>query len=170
MNHLTTMVYVSIAAKEFSPAELQELLSVSRRKNAKAGITGMLLYKDGHFMQLLEGPHQAVRDTFEKIEEDARHHSLQVLLNVRLEVRNFERWSMGFELVGEVAPEFSPNYDEIWNKPFSSEYFGKQPHNALRLLLNFRKKGKPNESSRYILPAVPSEKPRASAAYASLPQ
>jgi hypothetical protein len=55
------IVYVSAASEPFSDQQLKELLQKSRQNNVAAGITGMLLYKDGTFMQTLEGPELAVK-------------------------------------------------------------------------------------------------------------
>jgi len=50
------LVYVSSATELFSDTQLENLLLRSRQNNSTLGITGMLLYKDGNFMQCLEGP------------------------------------------------------------------------------------------------------------------
>jgi Sensors of blue-light using FAD len=49
------IVYASSASEAFTGPELQVLLDQARQKNAKFAVTGMLLYKDGNFMQVLEG-------------------------------------------------------------------------------------------------------------------
>ncbi|MEP7187723.1 MAG: BLUF domain-containing protein, partial [Roseiflexaceae bacterium] len=53
--------YASVAVTPFTSAALQALLLTSRRNNMQLGITGMLLYKDGEFMQVLEGEQAAVQ-------------------------------------------------------------------------------------------------------------
>lgn len=52
--NLVECIYSSAAIKEFSPAELEELLAVSRKNNSKLGITGILLYEKGFFFQILD--------------------------------------------------------------------------------------------------------------------
>ncbi|HSM42684.1 MAG TPA: BLUF domain-containing protein, partial [Afifellaceae bacterium] len=59
------LVYVSAAHHLMGDDELTEILETSRARNAAAGITGMLLYKDGSFMQLLEGAKTNVLGTYE---------------------------------------------------------------------------------------------------------
>jgi hypothetical protein len=54
------LVYASSAARPFTTLELQAFLEQARQKNARFGVTGMLLYKDGNFMQALEGDHGVV--------------------------------------------------------------------------------------------------------------
>ncbi len=55
------LVYVSSATRPFSGEDLRALLETCRKDNAELGVTGMLLYKDGNFMQVLEGDEDAVR-------------------------------------------------------------------------------------------------------------
>src|ERR1019366_9211818 len=55
MSKLFRLAYVSTASKLFSSAELWEMLKESNARNKEAGVTGMLLYKDGQFMPVLEG-------------------------------------------------------------------------------------------------------------------
>ena len=64
------LTYVSTAARELSKDDLNELLAQCRENNAKLGITGMLLYKDGNFMQVLEGEETVVRSIYAKISGD----------------------------------------------------------------------------------------------------
>jgi hypothetical protein len=90
------LVYVSSATTHFSKAELLELLTKSRTKNSALGITGMLLYKDGNFMQMLEGEDDPVRQLFETIVKDPRHHNSIVLIDELAETAFFADWSMGF--------------------------------------------------------------------------
>jgi len=66
------LVYVSSAVEPFSKTELVELLHVARANNERLGITGMLLYRDGNFMQVLEGEEPVVRDLYARIERDPR--------------------------------------------------------------------------------------------------
>jgi hypothetical protein len=61
MNQLFRIAYISAASKSFDPAELREMRKESNARNKEAGITGMLLYKDGQFMQVFEG-HGGSRD------------------------------------------------------------------------------------------------------------
>ena len=70
------LVYVSSAVKLFSDEELVQLLEASRENNSKIGVTGMLLYKEGNFMQLIEGPEESVRSLHAKISIDPRHSVL----------------------------------------------------------------------------------------------
>ncbi len=65
------LIYVSTAVKPMIGDELVSLLEQSRARNKRHRITGMLLYSDGHFMQVLEGEEASVMKIFEDISHDA---------------------------------------------------------------------------------------------------
>lgn len=80
--------------------EIARILAVSRRDNARDGITGALLYDEDCFAQVLEGPLEAVERVFERIRRDRRHNDVTVLENAPQRERLFVHWSM--VLVGEA--------------------------------------------------------------------
>src|SRR4028118_630971 len=90
------LVYVSSATRPFSGEDLRVLLETCRKNNAELGITGMLLYKDGNFMQVLEGDEEAVRGLHARIAADPRHRAEITLQEGFAEWRQFPDWSMGF--------------------------------------------------------------------------
>jgi hypothetical protein len=90
------LLYVSNSVRDFAQAELEDILAVSRRNNAAAGITGMLLYMDGAFLQVLEGEAEPVKQTYARIRQDVRHWGAQTLIDQDAP-RAFAQWSMGFE-------------------------------------------------------------------------
>ena len=92
------LLYVSNTSREFASAELSEIVSASRIYNAARGITGVLLYCEGGFLQVLEGAHDSVSKLYEKIARDPRHWNSTILLD-RQAPRVFESWSMGFKKV-----------------------------------------------------------------------
>jgi hypothetical protein len=90
------LVYVSAAAIEFDDAQLEELLSTARTNNSSLGISGILLYADSTFLQVLEGERTQVESLFHKIESDPRHLDILLLATRQVETRNFSQWSMGY--------------------------------------------------------------------------
>ena len=84
-------------------AQLIELLRLARRNNARLGVTGMLLYKEGRFMQALEGEETVVRTLLQKIAADPRHCDLKLLDEGFTDEREFGDWSMGFERLDDAA-------------------------------------------------------------------
>lgn len=97
--NLVHCIYASAATEEFTPAELDELLSVARRNNNKLGITGMLLYEKGSFFQILEGASEAMEPLYQKISADKRHSRITKLIFEPIEARSFANWSMGHATV-----------------------------------------------------------------------
>lgn len=96
---MLSLVYVSAATRPFSQLELDALLEKSRRNNRQDGISGMLLYRDGDFLQVLEGPEAAVRATYARIGRDRRHGGVILLDESHVEQRAFRDWAMGFRRV-----------------------------------------------------------------------
>ena len=93
---LETLIYISTAVVEMEATDLDAILKSARRNNAKAGVTGALLYAEGGFIQVLEGSPSAVRATFARIEKDRRHHAVTTLFQEAIEARAFSDWDMGF--------------------------------------------------------------------------
>ena len=108
-------MYSSRAIKAFTQAELLELLARSRENNSKLGVTGMLLYKDGEFMQVLEGAEQTVRTLIAKIERDPRHKNVSKLLIGNCPERQFPFWYMGFSNLDTEEARNTPGYTEFLN-------------------------------------------------------
>lgn len=137
---MLSLVYVSSARRLFSDRDLIELLEQSREKNARLAVTGMLLYKDGNFMQALEGPDDAVLPLFRTIERDARHHRVIQLLRQPVEEREFASWWMGFHNLRDAGIERIPGYSPFLSEPLTSVEFQSDPSRAQKLLTMFREK------------------------------
>lgn len=95
--NISRLMYVSKAAGELGSEAMDSLLETTRYNNARRGITGMLLFTSGSFIQLLEGPEEAVGRTFDAIRQDDRHRDVTVLIRDHAAHRSFPAWSMGFE-------------------------------------------------------------------------
>ncbi|WP_299646722.1 BLUF domain-containing protein [uncultured Jannaschia sp.] len=76
--------------------EIDQILETSQVNNGRAGVTGALIFNDGVFGQVLEGPKDAVEETFERIQLDERHHDVTLLDITPIDERSFADWSMGF--------------------------------------------------------------------------
>lgn len=134
-----SLTYVSSAVHPFSEDELVDLLAVSRHNNARLGITGMLLYKDGNFMQVLEGEEEAVRGLYEKIGSDPRHRGEIALQKGHSEGRHFPGWEMGFRNLDSSEARSTPGYSEFLNAPLTGREFSENPSRSQRLLLTFKR-------------------------------
>jgi hypothetical protein len=134
-----SLVYISSAVELFTKEELEALLEKSRRNNHAAGITGMLLYKDGNFMQFLEGPREPVIALSERIQADPRHHGMMVLLQEEKAKRQVEEWSMGFKRYDAGEKLAVPGLNNFLDLPLNSEQFLLDPSRTMKLLLSFKK-------------------------------
>jgi hypothetical protein len=135
----TFLIYVSIATDRFAQKDLVDLLTISRRNNTAGGITGLLLYKEGKFMQLLEGEKKAVNRLFEKIKSDPRHGNVITLLSGEQEGRGFADFSMGFQNLDDPSLRALPGYSPYLDTPLSADAFSDDPTNAQRLLRIFKR-------------------------------
>lgn len=90
------IIYLSSAEIHFSEEEIISLLKKSRLYNIQRDITGMLIYIDGNFLQVLEGDKKEVINLYEKIKEDCKHKGLICVFDDQTENRQFPDWSMGF--------------------------------------------------------------------------
>ena len=95
--------YISTASEPMSNEALLGLLKECRESNAGNGITGMLLYGNGTFLQVLEGEDRAVDALVERIRQDDRHTDLHVLYRTPIERRQYPDWSMGFKRISGNA-------------------------------------------------------------------
>jgi HD-like signal output (HDOD) protein/CheY-like chemotaxis protein len=116
------LVYRSVAADSVDDATVEALVRQSQARNDQLGITGVLLYVAGHFLQVMEGDEGVVRRLYETIEKDPRHHSLEVLAETHLGQRVFPDWSMGLEHL-PVADQLGSVHDDedAPRSPFSRD-------------------------------------------------
>lgn len=96
MTELHAIVYVSTSTHVLSDAEIQHLLERARARNLAEGVTGVLLYSRGNFMQYLEGSRSGVAKVYEVIKADPLHYGIIELINEPRETREFSEWNMAF--------------------------------------------------------------------------
>jgi len=97
------LVYASAANKAFTENELRDLLLKARANNSAIGVTGILLYHNRSFFQVLEGTEEKVDPLFEQIKSDPRHSKILLLSRSNIEHLNFAEWSMGFVDLDRMA-------------------------------------------------------------------
>ena len=86
---LRRILYTSRATDGVSMKDAYDIIRVSHNRNAQAGITGGLIFIDGHFVQLMEGLPTAVEQRYDRIAQDGRHHDLIVRQDVEIEAPVF---------------------------------------------------------------------------------
>lgn len=96
MHHI---IYLSWAVAPFTTAQLQRLLTRARQRNTELAITGILLYGNEQFMQVLEGEEEVVQELYAQIRKDPRHHNILTFANKAVAQRAFPEWAMAFPSV-----------------------------------------------------------------------
>ena len=129
---LIQLVYKSTATSTNSD-EFEDILHVARTKNAKKGITGMLMFHDKTFYQCIEGDESIINELYSKIYIDDRHFNVRLLGKIEIEKRSFSDWELGFinmyskELSNQGFNDVNKSIDLIESNPKSlvkfMEYF-----------------------------------------------
>lgn len=90
------IIYLSRATVGFNDQQLQQLLAKSSAHNLTLGITGMLLYGQEQFLQVLEGEPERVRTLYERIRQDPRHRDVTTFADKEIAHRAFAGWAMAY--------------------------------------------------------------------------
>lgn len=93
---LAHLIYTSSAREAFSAEKLIDLLNKARENNQLIDVTGILLYSEGDFFQILEGNNTIIENLYRKIENDNRHSNITKIISESIAQRDFTEWTMGF--------------------------------------------------------------------------
>lgn len=104
-----SVTYRSEATAAPSPGDLELLVANAKARNRSLGITGMLLYDGGHFLQTLEGPPDALDQVWASVQRDPRHCSIEVLSHHIVPARLFSGWDMHLYNRGAAQPRLASN-------------------------------------------------------------
>lgn len=107
-------IYCSASTNDFSQIDLATLLAECREKNSKAGLTGMLLYVDRSFLQVLEGDRPVVEALLEKLTVDRRHERLTKIIMEPIEERAFAQWTMGYSKITRMELADIPGLNDFF--------------------------------------------------------
>ena len=108
---LVRLLYASRAV-DGSGATIESILDTARQHNLDSGITGILVYGGGIFMQAIEGGRQAISDLYGTIQRDARHKDVILLHYEEILERRFGGWTMGLVDVSRVNASVLLKYSE----------------------------------------------------------
>ena len=137
MSQLVQVIYVSSEAYVLQQSDLLSILDASIRNNPPRGITGMLLYARGSFMQVLEGEESAVAETMARIHADKRHHDIFELSHTPITTREFGSWSMGFRALTPADAATWPGYAPFFQFGFDATTLIHHPGLAAEMLRTF---------------------------------
>jgi len=132
------VTYLSRETDSFSARSLVELLEHCKNNNPALGVTGMLMYANGTFLQTLEGEAETVEILLAKIERDKRHHGFQVIKRESIDERIYKNWSMGFERLTEAALHDEPALKAFQLDDFNPEFLSAHPSVVENLIQRHR--------------------------------
>ncbi|WP_378182885.1 BLUF domain-containing protein [Aquimarina sp. SS2-1] len=98
-----TISYVSTAAPSLTNSDLSTLFEYVKENNNSRNITGILMYSDGNFFQVLEGENELIHDLFVKILEDSRHYNVIKIFDREIANCSFSKYHSSFKVIGEKS-------------------------------------------------------------------
>jgi hypothetical protein len=98
------LAYISRATEPFEEDELFQLIDHSQKNNKARGLSGMLVYNSGYFLQLLEGPAPTVEALMERIARDPRHVEIKRVFEKRGAQPIFGSWYMAYKNLSTLKP------------------------------------------------------------------
>lgn len=134
---LISLTYVSFEAYPMTEADLLKILDTAHKFNPSQNITGMLLFRNGYFIQALEGDDAAVDALYEKIAADPRHRNVMLVARESISRRSFGDWAMGFKNLHELDLTQYEDYIDLLKQPFNDQFFAENPSRAKTLLKLF---------------------------------
>jgi hypothetical protein len=105
-------MYASRAVPAVDQEELVAILRKSKTNNAALGVTGVLCFSQGIFLQVLEGGRSAVNRLYNRIAADPRHSEVELLSYAEIGERRFAGWSMGQVNLERLNPALLLKYSE----------------------------------------------------------
>jgi len=125
---IKTICYISDALEHESLHNIEALYEKAKANNFKNNITGILIYKNQNFLQVLEGDSKTVDSTFAKIAYDARHHNIFKVINTSIEGRIFEDYNFGFTIINNKQGLSNLNDYLMWLRNAENKLANKVIH------------------------------------------
>jgi hypothetical protein len=121
---LYRIIYLSSGLKDLTSTDVKEILVKAKENNRAKNITGILLYLDKNFIQVLEGEKEEVIKLYEKISLDHRHKNVIKVIEGDIASRQFDKWDMGFiEIDSDDLKDLSEYKDFNFKNIFSKTDF-----------------------------------------------
>lgn len=134
---LIHLIYISSATKWPTEKDLKSLMAQARARNLRQNITGLLLYNNATYMQVLEGPTGDVHEIFEAICEDPRNNGVVKLIDESIQQRDFPQWSMGFKHLDHLGADTPPGFVEVFGGKLDKALALGNSSATVRMLLSF---------------------------------
>lgn len=135
MNNIFHLVYISEAVTDISYTDIRDILEVARKNNHQEDVTGLLIFRDGYFVQLLEGDEANVKKVLNRILLDDRNYSLRILTESSSEQRLFAQNPLAF-YDGDISVNSTQDLTSLFDACLAEDV--KQADQVIPLLWKFR--------------------------------
>lgn len=135
---LSQLIYVSNRSENCTEKEIQKILVSCEKNNPPLNITGVLLYSDTKFIQLVEGRYDTILGLYDKLKTDGRHEQVRMISCGPIEEKAFPSWHMGSRKMVEGEVEFLTDINDVDKITFDNLLKGKE-ENGERVLKLLRK-------------------------------
>jgi Sensors of blue-light using FAD len=130
---LSQLVYVSNRKANCTPEEIEKILASCKKNNPPLNITGVLLYSDTKFIQLVEGDAKVITTLYDKIKTDPRHDKTMMISYNPIQLKSFPSWHMGARKIAGSEIDFKTDINSEDKEIFKSLLSGKE-ENGLKVL------------------------------------
>lgn len=135
MDNIFHLVYISEAVADISYTDIRDILEAGRKHNLQDDVTGLLIFRDGYFVQLLEGNEANVRKVLNRILLDDRNYSLRILTESTSEQRLFDKNPLAF-YDGDISSNSTEDLSSLFEACMASDMM--QANEVMPLLWKFR--------------------------------
>jgi len=116
---LAQLVYSSNRKPNCTEQEIENILASCKKNNPSLNITGVLLYSDTRFIQLVEGDYKIITALYDKIKSDPRHDQSRMISLGPIQEKSFPSWHMGAKKIVGNKVDFRTDISEEDNKIFT---------------------------------------------------
>ena len=132
------LIYVSTATQSLDVGDIRDIENTSVTNNNRIDVTGILLYRQGKFMQVLEGSESEVRKLFSAISKDRRHKDVTVIREGVIPNRQFSGWSMRYTPLADIQSYGGLIHKKLFDMTSTAKEVIKSAEEMMHLLLKFK--------------------------------
>lgn len=132
------LLYLSRATQKLSMRDTMAIVDRASVHNAEAGVTGLLCYGGGYFLQVLEGDGDVVSRTFCRIARDPRHAEVRIVDFSVIQARRFDDWSMRLINLDDPNRPESIHRPERYRRDRTHPFFSTDPQVAFWMLYELK--------------------------------
>jgi hypothetical protein len=132
---LSQLTYVSSRNATCTEAEIEKILASCKKNNPSLGITGILLYSDTKFIQMVEGESKIILQLYDKIKTDKRHGNCMMISYGSISEKSFPSWHMGARKLASNEVDFKTDITKEDKDLFNNILSGKEENGSKVLTL-----------------------------------